>query len=244
MTSFEEVTLNTNETITQALYAYTCAVSHLLPAYYFLKAANHASLSPVKNSYPTEIKIQTLQSSMFERLLVQLRRLHETNKRQPTLVTNITEYLESDAVINFLFDRSDSHLGKCSFIRHIEQLRQEWKLRDDGTHRKAPTNNQLVSRQNWSVKRAANKLASHITFSNYQVTDTDIQGLVNHSCLIARLIQITMGTTVYPFDYVEVESGAHIAAMETLNVSIASENIVEGVNRFIVENSGLTESGI
>lgn len=220
--NFEEPRLDEKPKLILALRGYTYAVSMLIPSYHFLKAANHAQLKNKVESYPEKIKIHFMQAAMFERLLVQLRRLHETKQ---SLVENVAEKLSKAETLDFLYQRSNVRIDEKVFIKLFSYVAKEWKLRDIGTGLKCPNTNELISRQNWSAKRAANKLATHMTIDDYEVSEFDIDCLVRHSALIALILQKCLGNDVYEHDYMDVEQASYEASCSLFGVNHSEDFI-------------------
>jgi len=220
-----------------ALRNYTYAVSMLIPAYHFFKAANHSEKIDTNRTYPENIKIHFMQSAMLERLLVQLRRLHETKR---SLVTSVAKTLSQPEIVIYLYQRTKVDIEKSLFTKLISCIAREWQLRDDGASDKCPHSSNLISRQNWSARRAANKLASHMTFDDYDVSKLDIECLVQHSALIASLIQRCMGKDVYNHNFFEVEQASYEASIDIFSVKHNSKLIFTridyDINRIISDS--------
>jgi hypothetical protein len=64
-----------------SLKGFACAVSLLIPAYHFLMAANAAYREGIKEKpYPKVVTIIFMKEAMFERLVLQTRRLYDRDE--------------------------------------------------------------------------------------------------------------------------------------------------------------------
>ncbi len=76
-----------------------------------------------------------------------------------------------------------------------------------------------------------------MTFDDYEVTDFDIDCLVTHSALLARIIQICLGKAVYDEDYIELEKNSYLSAIDVFSVEHNEIFIYSQVNDLIARNN-------
>ena len=207
-----------------SLRGYACAVSMLIPAYHFFLASNAANKVGIKDKkYQQAITIIFMKEAMFERLVIQLRRLYDGNRKSLSS-GNIVKLLQQADVRAWLEDRSRSQMKWSSeeergiFDANIKfvLMQCELQLKLQG---ELSVNDPMLATQAVLARRAANKRAAHMTLDDFGITNFDLHDLVFEACLIARAIQQCFGIDVCDTNYEEVDKGSYDASVDMFGLS-------------------------
>ena len=215
--------LDNNEIAMLSLRGYACAVSMLIPAYHFFLASNLANEAGLKGKeYQQAITIMFMKEAMFDRLIIQLRRLYDGDLKSLSS-GNIVKLLQQPDVYAWLENWSRTKMKWSSeeeaviFDANIKfVIRQcELQLKTQG---ELSTNDPMLATQAVLVRRAANKRAAHMTLDDFGITDSDLYDLVFEACLIARAIQQCLGGDACDTNYEEVDQGSYDASASMFGV--------------------------
>lgn len=216
--------MDSNTKAIQSLRGYACAVSMLIPAYHFFLASNAANKVEIKNKkYKQAITIIFMKEAMFDRLVIQWRRLYDGNRKSLS-GGNIVELLQQSDVRAWLEDRSRTQMKWSSdeekgiFDANINFVLRQCKLqlKNQG---ELSVNDPMLATQAVLARRAANKRAAHMTLDNFGITDSDLHDLVFQACLIARAIQQCFGIDTCDTNYEEIDKGSYDASFDMFGLS-------------------------
>ncbi len=215
--------LDNNEIAMLSLRGYACAVSMLIPAYHFFLASNLAGDAGLKGKeYQQAITIAFMKEAMFDRLIIQLRRLYD-NDLESLSSGNIVKLLQQSDVYAWLETRSRTKM-KWSSDKEAEKFDSnikfvirscEFQLK---TLSELSANDPMLATQAVLVRRAANKRAAHMTLDDFRITESDLHDLVYKACLIARAIQQCLGGDACDTSYEEIDKGSYDASISMFGV--------------------------
>jgi hypothetical protein len=207
----------------------------MLPAYHYFLAADELKRRKQRpKDYPTLIFRHFMRESMFDCVMIHLRRLNDPDERSLAGGT-IAALLAQGSVLEFLLERAKRLKTVAKRLRlgdpklHLRFVQMQCsQLLIQHAHL-LPANAPLPQIQAFLARRTANKRSAHMTLDDWAITSSDIRDLVLRAAIIARAIQRVLGSDVYPGNYRDVDRGAYSSSRALFGVRHGSGLLLIGL---------------